>query len=69
VLKDTVKKTKVVVLLQEIKKDTVADDGELVLHKKMLTRTMDKFHGRRTASGVPFDRDKYTAAHKKLPLN
>jgi rare lipoprotein A len=28
----------------------------------------DKFHGRRTASGVPFDRDKYTAAHKKLPL-
>jgi rare lipoprotein A len=24
----------------------------------------DKFHGRRTASGVPFDRDKYTAAHK-----
>jgi rare lipoprotein A len=39
--------------------------GELVLHKKMLMpRTMDKFHGRRTASGVPFDRDKYTAAHK-----
>jgi hypothetical protein len=42
VLKDTVKKTKVVVLLQEIKKDTVADKmGELVLHKKMLMpRTM-----------------------------
>jgi hypothetical protein len=35
-------KTKVVVLLQEIKKDTVADKmGELVLHKKMLMpRTM-----------------------------
>jgi hypothetical protein len=42
VLKDTVKKTKVVVILQEIKKDTVADKmGELVLHKKMLMpRTM-----------------------------
>jgi rare lipoprotein A len=43
--------------------------GELVLHKKMLmSYYADKFHGRRTASGVPFDRDKYTAAHKKLPL-
>lgn len=37
VLKDTVKKLKVVVLQQEIKKDTVADKmGEVVLHKKML---------------------------------
>jgi rare lipoprotein A len=69
VLKDTVKKTKVVVLFKKLK-DTVADKmGELVLHKKMLmSYYADKFHGRRTASGVPFDRDKYTAAHKKLPL-
>jgi rare lipoprotein A len=54
VLKDTVKKTKVVVLLQEIKKDTVADKmGELVLHKKNAHASYyaDKFHGRR-ASGT-----------------
>jgi rare lipoprotein A len=71
VLKDTVKKLKVVVLQQEIKKDTVADKmGELVLHKKNAHASYyaDKFHGKRTASGVPFDRNKYTAAHKKLPF-
>ncbi len=27
-----------------------------------------KFHGKRTASGVRFDNNKYTAAHKKLPF-
>jgi rare lipoprotein A len=27
-----------------------------------------KFHGKRTASGVRFDNTKYTAAHKKLPF-
>jgi rare lipoprotein A len=46
--------------------------GELVPAQKMLMPSYyaDKFHGRRTASGVPFDRDKYTAAHKNfLELN
>jgi rare lipoprotein A len=39
--------------------------GELVLHKDAhASYYADKFHGRRTASGVPFDRDKYTAAQK-----
>jgi hypothetical protein len=67
VLKDTSKK--VVVLLQEIKKDTVADKmGELVLHKKMLMPRTMRTSFMETASEVPFDRDKYTAAHKKLPL-
>lgn len=28
----------------------------------------DKFNGRKTSSGVRFDNDKYTAAHKKLPF-
>lgn len=28
----------------------------------------DKFNGRSTASGEPFDNNKYTAAHKKLPF-
>lgn len=27
-----------------------------------------KFHGKRTASGIRFDNTKYTAAHKKLPF-
>jgi rare lipoprotein A len=27
-----------------------------------------KFHGKRTASGLRFDNNKYTAAHKKLPF-
>ena len=52
VLKDTVKKLKVVVLQQEIKKDTVADKmGEVVLHKKNAHASYyaDKFHGKRTA--------------------
>jgi rare lipoprotein A len=41
----------------------VADKmGELVLHKKNASYYADKFHGRRTASGVPFDRDKYTSS-------
>jgi rare lipoprotein A len=28
----------------------------------------DKFNGKKTASGVRFDNNKYTAAHKKLPF-
>lgn len=28
----------------------------------------DKFNGKKTASGVKFDNDKMTAAHKKLPF-
>ena len=28
----------------------------------------DKFNGRKTASGIKFDNNKYTAAHKKLPF-
>lgn len=28
----------------------------------------DKFNGKKTASGVKFDNDKLTAAHKKLPF-
>ncbi|WP_016991206.1 septal ring lytic transglycosylase RlpA family protein [Flavobacterium sp. ACAM 123] len=70
-VKDTIKKTKVVVLLQDVKKDTIEDKmGELVLHKKDAHASYyaDKFHGRRTASGALFDMNKYTAAHKKFPF-
>jgi rare lipoprotein A len=69
--KDTIKKAKVVILQQEIKKDTIEGMmGELVMYKKDAHASYyaDKFHGRRTASGALFDRNKYTAAHKKLPF-
>jgi rare lipoprotein A len=59
------------VFQQEIKKDTIEDKmGELVLHKKDAHASYyaNKFHGRRTASGVLFDMNKYTAAHKKFPF-
>jgi rare lipoprotein A len=71
VAKDTVKKIKNVVVLAEVEKDTVADDmGKLVAYKKGAHASYyaDKFQGRRTASGVPFDMNKYTAAHKKFPF-
>lgn len=29
----------------------------------------DKFHGRSTSSGEPYDREEYTAAHRDLPFN
>lgn len=69
--KDTLKKTKAIVLQQEIKKDTIAEKmGALVAYKKDAHASYyaDKFHGRKTASGVPFDMNKYTAAHKKFPF-
>jgi rare lipoprotein A len=69
--RDTIKKPKVVILQQEIKKDTIEDKmGELVMYKKDAHASYyaDKFHGRRTASGALFDMNKYTAAHKKLPF-
>ena len=28
----------------------------------------DRFHGRQTASGEPYDRNAYTAAHRRLPF-
>jgi rare lipoprotein A len=71
VVKDTVKKVKNAVVLAEIEKDTVAGEmGKLVAYKKGAHASYyaDKFQGRRTASGVPFDMNKYTAAHKKFPF-
>jgi rare lipoprotein A len=69
--KDTVKKAKVIVLVPEVKKDTIEEKmGKLVPYKKAAHASYyaDKFHGRRTASGALFDMNKYTAAHKKFPF-
>ena len=69
--KDTVKKAKVIVLVPEVKKDTIEEKmGKLIPYKKGAHASYyaDKFHGRRTASGALFDMNKYTAAHKKFPF-
>ncbi|AIN73131.1 septal ring lytic transglycosylase RlpA family protein [Flavobacterium psychrophilum] len=60
-----------------VRVDTVAIDSLLVegnftykLYKKKAHASYyaKKFHGRRTASGVRFDNNKLTAAHKKFPF-
>ena len=42
----------------------------LKLHKKNAHASYyhNKFNGKKTASGVKFDNDKYTAAHRKFPF-
>ncbi|OCB77312.1 septal ring lytic transglycosylase RlpA family protein [Flavobacterium crassostreae] len=70
--KDTLKKNKVVVVApSEPAKDTLAEKwGSLSPYKTDAHASYyaDKFHGKKTASGVPFDMRKYTAAHKKFPF-
>lgn len=66
---DTVKKEKV--LTDEPAADTLpVVNGKFKLFKKKAHASYysDRFHGRRTASGKRYDRNKLTAAHKKLPL-
>ena len=70
--KDTLKKSKVAVLAQkDIAKDTLTEKyGKLAAYKTNARASYyaDKFHGRRTASGAPFNMNDYTAAHKKFPF-
>jgi len=69
--KDTIKKNKILVEPQEIISDTlVFETGNFKLLKKSAHASYyaDKFQGRKTASGVKYDKNKYTAAHKKLPF-
>lgn len=66
---DTLKKDKLVV--DEVIEDTtVVINGKFKLYKKKAHASYyaDRFHGKRTASGKRYDRNKLTAAHKKLPL-
>mgnify|MGYP003493039930 FL=1 len=44
--------------------------GKLKLYKKGAHASYyaDKFHGRKTASGKKYDKNKFSAAHKKLPF-
>ena len=63
------------VALDTIKKNVAIADSlglsinlNLTLHKKNAHASYyhNKFNGKRTASGIKFDNEKYTAAHRKL---
>lgn len=69
--KDIFKRAERIAVLKKIAKDTlVAVKIKWKLHKKNATASYyaEKFHGKKTASGVTFDMHKYTAAHKKFPF-
>lgn len=69
--KDTLKKSKIGTVIKAPAQDTTGqEEGKFEFYKKNAHASYyaDKFHGRRTASGVVFDKNKYTAAHKKLPF-
>ena len=69
--KDSIRKNKVAIELQENKRDSVSTaEGKFKFYKKAAHASYyaDKFNGRRTTSGSKFDNNKYTAAHKKLPF-
>jgi rare lipoprotein A len=71
IAKDTLKKIKVGIDPQNPAQDTTGQEiGKLKFYKKNAHASYyaDKFHGKRTASGVLFDKNKLTAAHKKLPF-
>ncbi|MDI5886929.1 MULTISPECIES: septal ring lytic transglycosylase RlpA family protein [Flavobacterium] len=69
--KDTLKKGKAIIELQENKIDSLITSlGKFKIYKKEAHASYyaDKFNGKRTTSGRKFDNNKYTAAHKKLPF-
>ena len=71
VQKDSIKKSKMAIQIEEKKLDSlVAVLGVFKPFKKAAHASYyaDKFNGRRTTSGTKFDNNKYTAAHKKLPF-
>ena len=71
VLKDTIKKNKIALEVQEKKIDSLVKVLEVFKPYKKEAHASyyaDKFTGKKTASGSRFDNDKYTAAHKKLPF-
>jgi len=71
VQKDSVKKSKIAVEEQEMVSDSLLlETGKFKFYKKDAHASYyaDRFHGQRTASGRRYDKNLYTAAHKKLPF-
>lgn len=69
--KDTIKKSKMLLLKEELTPDSIfIENGKFKFYKKDAHASYyaDKFHGKRTASGKKYNKNKYTAAHKKLPF-
>lgn len=69
--KDTVKKNNLPFLKEEVTSDSLFYPPEkLKPYKKNVHASYyhDKFNGNKTSSGVRFNNNKYTAAHKKLPF-
>lgn len=69
--KDTVKKNKISIDPIEAIVDTVkVERFKLKPYKSNAQASYyhDKFNGNKTSSGIRFDNNKYTAAHKKLPF-
>ena len=68
---DTVKKINPLFDQQEVGIDSLFfGSGKFKLYKKGAHASYyaDKFHNRKTASGKKYDKNKYSAAHKKLPF-
>jgi rare lipoprotein A len=67
---DTVKKSKFIGDLEQEIDSVITYKGKFKPFKKKAHASYyhDKFHGRRTASGRKYDKNKLTAAHKKLPF-
>ncbi len=70
--KDTLVKGFSLVVKNNIVKDTMHDEvvGKLKVYKKSVHASYyaNKFNGQRTASGLKFNNNDYTAAHKKFPF-
>jgi len=70
-LKDTIKKYPFVIK-KGVVKDTLSDEvlGKLRVYKKGVHASYyaNKFNGQRTTSGLRFNNNDYTAAHKKFPF-
>ena len=71
-LKSSFQKSSIAKDTVKIMKDTIRPEPHLKLkfHKKDANASYyhDKFNGRRTASGVKFNNNAYTAAHRKFPF-
>lgn len=71
VQKDTVKKNKIDIEEQEVVSDSLLlETGKFKRYKKDAHASYyaDRFHGQRTASGKRYNKNAFTAAHKKLPF-
>ncbi|WP_317129760.1 septal ring lytic transglycosylase RlpA family protein [Flavobacterium franklandianum] len=68
---DTIKKNKPLFDQQEVVIDSLfIGTGKFKLYKKSAHASYyaDKFHNHKTASGKKYDKNKFSAAHKKLPF-